>query len=452
MWIRLWGDYREPSQLFLGMTGKSGTRKTSALRKFMRPLEQWLMSMRFPGQEALPGPKYETICTDATPEALLVRMAEQGGRGIFYTDEGDFLNILGGSTYGNGKSLPNIGGVMKGYDGDPVSVVRKGQGGSIDITEAHLAMTIGLQPQVLENFASNPNLCDRGLPQRLLFFIPEPVGRIDVNTLTEAPEDTMQHWAKKITYLASLHREQPLEMTCSQQVAQTIRDFWQYMVDAQETTFCENDALYAWASKAHGKAARLAGLLTLLDNPDAREVSLHAAEAAVALMKEYFNPHAVRAFCGVRKLSQPASALLKVIQSSILAGASYIKCADLKDKARKQKQFKGPEAGEVFSKAIEELIAACYIRPYYLPVNQYGRPNDGAYALNPAYVKGMKRPAGSPPLPGSTEEAPEIQPVTQQATVDTPPPYQMPNYNFKPKTLEELQWEKEAEEDNGLPF
>ena len=43
MWIKLWGDYREPSQLFLGMTGKSGTRKTSALRKFMRPLEQWLM-------------------------------------------------------------------------------------------------------------------------------------------------------------------------------------------------------------------------------------------------------------------------------------------------------------------------------------------------------------------------------------------------------------------------
>lgn len=79
MWIRLWGDYREPSQLFLGMTGKSGTRKTSALRKFMRPLEQWLMSMRFPGQEALPGPKYETICTDATPEALLARMAEQDG-------------------------------------------------------------------------------------------------------------------------------------------------------------------------------------------------------------------------------------------------------------------------------------------------------------------------------------------------------------------------------------
>lgn len=33
-----------------------------------------------------------------------------------------------------------------------------------------------------------------------------------------------------------------------------------------------------------------------------------------------------------------------------------------------------------------------------------------------------------------------------------PPPYQMPNYLYKPKTLEELQWEKELEEDNGLPF
>ena len=64
----------------------------------------------------------------------------------------------------------------------------------------------------------------------------------------------------------------------------------------------------------------------------------------------------------------------------------------------------------------------------------------------------MKRPAGSPPLPGEMEEAPVSPPVMQQEPVDVPPPYQMPNYLYKPKTLEELQWEKELEEDNGLPF
>ena len=393
------------------MTGKSGTRKTSALRKFMRPLEKWLMSMRIPGQEAFSGPQYETICTDATPEALLVQMAAQGGRGIFYTDEGDFLNILGGSTYGNGKSLPNIGGVMKAYDGDPVSVVRKGQGGSIDIPEAHLSLTLGLQPQLLDNFANNPNLCDRGLPQRLLFFIPEPIGRIDVNAIGDAPEELMQDWAAKITRLASLHRENPLEMTCSPEAAQIIRDFWQYMVDAQDGVFGENDALYAWASKAHGKAARLAALLTLLENPDAREMSLTAAQSAVALMKEYFIPHAVRAFCGAHKLSQPAESLLKVIRSAIMAGAAYIKHADLKEKVRKQKQFKGPQAAEAFSTGLTELIAAAYIRPYQLPANANGRPSDGAYALNPALVKGLSRPAGSPPLPGQVDEALPAQPV-----------------------------------------
>jgi len=422
------------------MTGKSGTRKTSALRKFMRPLEKWLMSMRIPGQEAFSGPQYETICTDATPEALLVQMAAQGGRGIFYTDEGDFLNILGGSTYGNGKSLPNIGGVMKAYDGDPVSVVRKGQGGSIDIPEAHLSLTLGLQPQLLDNFANNPNLCDRGLPQRLLFFIPEPIGSIDVNAIGDAPEELMQDWAAKITRLASLHRENPLEMTCSPEAAQIIRDFWQYMVDAQDGVFGENDALYAWASKAHGKAARLAALLTLLENPDAREMSLKAAQSAVALMKEYFIPHAVRAFCGAHELPQPVESLLKVIRSAIMAGAAYIKHADLKEKVRKQKQFKGPQAAEAFSTGLAELIAAAYIRPYQLPANANGRPSDGAYALNPALVKGLSRPAGSPPLPGSQPVQPQMHEVV------------LPNYNLKPKTLEEICWEREAEEDNGLPF
>ena len=249
-----------------------------------------------------------------------------------------------------------------------------------------------------------------------------------------------------------IFREKPLEMTCTQEAAKTIRDFWQYMVDAQDSIFGENDALYAWASKAHGKAARIAAILTLLENPDAREMSLTAARSAVGLMKEYFNPHAVRAFCGERKMSQPAESLLKVIKSAILAGAPYIKQADLKEKVRKQKQFKGPEAAEVFSKGMTELIAACYIRPHYLPANSNGRPNDGAYALNPALVKGQQRPAGSLPIPGQVDEVLQRQPVQPQKPAPQSATYPLPNYNFKPKTLEELQWEKEAEEDNGLPF
>lgn len=427
MWIQAWEGYREPIQLFLSLTGRSGTRKTSALRKFMRPLEQWLMSMRFPGQETLPGSRYETVCTDATPEALLVRMAEQDGRGIFYTDEGDFLNILGGSTYGNGKSLPNIGGVMKAYDGDPVSVVRKGQDGCLDIPEAHLSLTLGLQPKVLEDFAHNPNLCDRGLPQRLLFFIPEPLGHIDVNTITEAPEQLMLNWAAKITRLASLHREKPLEMPCSPEAAQTIRSFWQYMVDAQESTLCENDALFSWASKAHGKAVRLAGLLTLLEHPEAREVALHAAEAAVALMKEYFIPHVIRAFCGERKLSQPASALLKVIRATIATGADHIRKSDLKEKVRKQKQFKGPEGSDNFSKGIQELSAAGFIQHHTLQIASNGRPSDGVYFFHPALANGMTCPAGSTPQPGQEETSPADPPAAPQ-------------------------WDPTDAADNGLPF
>ena len=273
----------------------------------------------------------------------------------------------------------------------------------------------------------------------------------------------MENWEKKITYLASLHREKPLEMTCSAEATQTIRDFWQYMVDAQDSFFGENDALYAWASKAHGKAARIAAILTLLENPDARELSLEAAQSAVALMKEYFNPHAVRAFCGERKLSQPAESILKVIKAAVVAGAAYIKHADLRDKLRKQKQFKGPEATDVFSKGMSELLAAGYVRNYYLPYSPTGRPNDGAYALNPALVKGMKRPAGSPPLPGQVDEALPAQPVQSltPAPVQTSQPKRtgnemnefLPQYCSGPKSIAEaLEAMQQDQEDDGLPF
>lgn len=71
---------------------------------------------------------------------------------------------------------------------------------------------------------------------------------------------------------------------------------WNRMEQEKVRQFCENDAMCAWASKAHGKASRLAGLLALLENPDATTVSQKAAKAAVAMMEEYFIPHAVRAF------------------------------------------------------------------------------------------------------------------------------------------------------------
>ena len=186
--------HTEMIQLYTGLVGKSGTRKTAALEKFIAPLEKWLMAHRGPELTGMPGPRYEAICTDATPEALLAMMNEQGGKGIMYTDEGDFLNILSGATYGGGKSTPNIGVMRQGIDGKSVNVQRKGLGGTIDIAEANLSLTVGMQPKVLETFASNPTLCDRGMPQRLLFFIPEMLGPIDVLNLPEESPEVMAKW------------------------------------------------------------------------------------------------------------------------------------------------------------------------------------------------------------------------------------------------------------------
>lgn len=199
---------------------------------------------------------------------------------------------------------------------------------------------------------------------------------------------------------------------------------WKRMEQEKVRQFCENDAMCAWAGKAHGKASRLAGLLALLENPDATTVSQKAAKAAVAMMEEYFIPHAVRAFCGEQKLSQPAASMLKVVKNAVDKGAQHIKQSELREHVRKQMQFKGEAGAANFAKGLVELQRAGMIRPYYIAQSATGRPNDGAWELNPALMK---------------KEAAERA-------------FEMPDYHYKGKTLEEIQWEKELEEDNGLPF
>ena len=179
--------YQKPLQLYIGIVGSSGSGKSPVTNIMINPLHDWLHKERSAiraqnqfciaeGRDPLPEP--EAIMDDVTPESLLSTIDRQGSRGIVYAEEGNMINIMSGATYGGKGSQANLDIFLKGFDGAAVYCDRVSRDKPIEIRHAHLSMTIALQPRLLESFAKDPSLCDRDLPERMLFFIGRNLQRL----------------------------------------------------------------------------------------------------------------------------------------------------------------------------------------------------------------------------------------------------------------------------------
>ena len=406
--------HREPVQLFLGLVGESGTKKSGVMRLFSGPLRTWLNqeneSIRKRNkqkqnkrellseesrkkslstadrlmilddiEEIQDEPEVEVLQGDVTPEALVRRMQKQAGRGVIFTDEGNVVNVLAGVTYGRTGSAANIDAVLQGYDGGEVNVDRA-TGESTHLPRADLALTVGLQPSLLERMTGSPELADRGFPQRLLFFIPEPLRGVRVDALPTVPPILLNTWEERLTALAAAHRDKAVLLPMTQEARAVYLAYWQSVEDRISTVFGAPDALRSWARKAHGKAARLAGLLCMLENPEAMVVEAVHVRNAVALMEGYFIPHAMKAFGGGDHLGKDARGLVP-----LLVGRESFKETELFHAVSGQVIYKAKDGRNRFSLAIMDLCDQGYIRTVPNPVIAgKGRPPSPTYEVNPA--------------------------------------------------------------------
>lgn len=64
--------------------------------------------------------------------------------------------------------------------------------------EAHLALTVGMQPSVLEKLSANEELASRGFPQRLLYFLSEPMGHYIIKDLPKLNLQWLDAWNDKV--------------------------------------------------------------------------------------------------------------------------------------------------------------------------------------------------------------------------------------------------------------
>lgn len=404
--------HQERLQLYLCLGGESGTNKSGAMRLMMAPLEAWLSehgkdilrrnAQRREEREYLQKqahrkgitevmqdtirskldkledePELPAVLTDTTPDALPQRMLRQGGCGIIYTDEGGFINVLAGATYARQGGAPNLDTVLKGFDGGRVHVDRVGRD-TIMLETANLCITVGMQPSIIRRMTENTELASRGFPQRVLYFLPDNLGRVDLLHLPPLPKEAMAKWASLLLALAQLHRDKEAVLKMTLGAQELLNRHRQDMWDRT----CTDVALFSWCRKAHGKTARLAGLLALLENPDTLMVEECHVRAAVAMMESYFIPHAEKAFGGAPSISPDALAMVDTLRRK-----GSLPRDRLWHDVQRQKKYRGADGKERFSSVLNELQGKGYIRLTLPPdTGGPGRKASHTVEVNPALL------------------------------------------------------------------
>lgn len=334
--VRVGADYFEPVNLWLAVALPPGNRKSAVQKKAARPLLDWerdraetmgdeirraesevatLMARakEFRAKAAratddaeardlahraadieatMPDvPRVPMLWTsDVTPERLGVLLADHRERMAWLSSEGGVFDMLAGRYSGG---IPNLDLVLKAHSGDAERVSRNGRP---DVFLRHPLLTVGLspQPELLRGLASRPGFRGRGLLGRFLFLLPpSPLG---FRSLASAPmpEGIATAYAAGVRAILDTPPDLGPEGTPRPRVLRlspAAYDEWFAFARHIETTMRpggEFEGATDWAGKCPGAAARLAGVLHLIQHahaePWAVEVSPETMGGALDIM------------------------------------------------------------------------------------------------------------------------------------------------------------------------
>ena len=117
--------------------------------------------------------------SDGTPEALAQAMSECGERLFLSSSDAKMtLAIILGKYSRDGKV--DDGFILKSYDGEPYSSLRRGEGRSVKMDDPCLSIALTTQVRELENIKHRPELIESGFMSRFSFCLPDALaGAVD---------------------------------------------------------------------------------------------------------------------------------------------------------------------------------------------------------------------------------------------------------------------------------
>lgn len=216
----------------------------------------------------------------------------QPSLGLF-SDEGGLL--LGGHAMMKETRLRTITTLSKLWDGRPLDRVRAGDGASV-LYDRRLALHLMMQPLVASELFSDPIYTDQGFLSRVLCAWPESTaGHRRYRQADPSADPALQRYWNTLTGL--LDRPCPLRPETRNELqprciplSATAKAIWIQYADAIEGHLADGgplETVRGFASKAAEHAARIAGVLALIQDVNASEIGAVDVESAIALMDYY---------------------------------------------------------------------------------------------------------------------------------------------------------------------
>lgn len=200
------------------------------------------------------------IVDDSTPEQLAELLADNGGRMAVVNDEGALLAHM----MGRYAAQPNLDVWLKGWDGSPLTVDRKGSNGrsgtAIHIPEPLLTIVLAIQPRTVRDLGQEQHrhLVDRGAVGRLM--LAWPPDNIGTRMLSGQPDVPYRHVDTWNAAVMAEHARGPVVLAFSDHAARAF-EAWHDGLEAE----LRPSGIYAdvreFAFKLRDQVPRIAGLL-----------------------------------------------------------------------------------------------------------------------------------------------------------------------------------------------
>jgi hypothetical protein len=241
------------------------------------------------------------IADDVTAEQLATLLATQRG----------FISVMspeGGSLFGNisgryTKGFPNLDTLLKGHAGDDIRVDRGSRPPEF-VPRPRINMVISPQPRIATDLGQIPGFHDRGGSARMLACFPRSnVGYRSLRSLP-IPDDVRAGWDALVAAILTLEPKRVTDadgflVPCAISLSPDAWRVWKAFHHELEAMMRPGQPLATlreWANKAHGAAARIAGLLhtaRYAAGGEPESVAIHAdtMQAAIDIMW-FFVAHA----------------------------------------------------------------------------------------------------------------------------------------------------------------
>ncbi len=329
------GQVRPLSSFFMTIAG-SGDRKTSADREALAPvrkhelslraqyeldLDEWLIKnaayqaekrkietkqslkhdereskLRELGREPLKPLEPALTVPEPTIEGLLKGWVNLPASLGLFSDEGG--SFLGGHSMRDDQRIASAAAFSHLWDGEPPRRMRAGDGLTM-LYGRRLTLHLMCQPGVAQTFLGDPIIRDQGLAARFLTAGTESLAGTRMFRETSIDGRALHQFGKAVEALLSQkatlaegkrNELAPPVLTLSEEAKKYWIEFYN-QVEAQSGPTGAYSEIRAFASKAAEHAIRLAGVLSVFDNPNTMEIQGEAMLNATTLMDWYLGEH-----------------------------------------------------------------------------------------------------------------------------------------------------------------